>query len=228
MNDLEFEVFQNKLKEALASYDDLKFSTEYSGILQHNVSDCFDVENVVDHWLTTDFWKWKTQDCFNFSDVEGSFFLVDSMPMVKLVWKGLSEVEAEDVERQISFSNEWFWEELGMNDNFELRNMAGFSTDDVFIDCELTNYRIEDHDFDYKFYTICNNEEKIINLNSDQEKKLRIYVESQFAVLSSTDNRSELTYTTILINENYIEYGDIYSDEEIYPLSYFRGSGFPW
>ena len=55
MNDLEFEVFQNKLKEALASYDDLKFSTEYSGILQHNVSDCFDVENVVDHWLTTGF-----------------------------------------------------------------------------------------------------------------------------------------------------------------------------
>ena len=75
---------------------------------------------------------------------------------------------------------------------------------------------------------ILDNEEKIISLNNDQEKKLRIYVESQFASLSSTDNRSELTYTSILINENYIEYGDIYSDEEIYPLSHFRGKGFPW
>ena len=228
MNDLEFEVFQNKLKDALASYDDLKFSTEYCSELQQYVSDCFDVGEVVDYWLSTDFWKWKTQDCFNFSDVEGSFFLVDSIPMVKLVWKGLSEVEAEDVESQISFSNEWFWEELGMNNNFELRNMADFSTDYVFIDCELTNYRIGDLDFNYKFYMILDNEEKIISLNNDQEKKLRIYVESQFASLSSTDNRSELTYTSILINENYIEYGDIYSDEEIYPLSHFRGSGFPW
>lgn len=226
MDDLEFEAFQNKLKEALAFYGELKFSTEYDSVLQHHVDDCFDVARDVDLWLTEDFWQWKTQDCFNFSDVEGCFFLADSVPMVKLVWK-LSEVDGEDFETQISFSNEWFWEELGMNNNFELRNMTGFLTDDVFINCELKNYRIGNLDFNYKFYMILNNEEKIINLNSDQEKKLRIYVESKLPSLSATDNRSELTYTSILINENHIEYGygDIYSDEEIYPLSYFRQSG---
>jgi len=226
MDDLEFEAFQNKLKEALACYGELKFSTEYNSVLTHDVGDCYGVEEDVDTWLYTDFWQWKFCHCFNFSDVEGWFFLADSVPMVKLVWK-FSEVDAEAVETQISFSNEWFWEELGMNNNLELRNMTGFSTDKVFIDSELTNYRIGHLDFNYKFYMILNNEEKIINLNSDQEKKLRIYVESKLPGLSSTDNRSELTYTSILINENHIEiYDDIYSDEEIYPLSYFRESGY--
>jgi len=226
MDDLEFEAFQNKLKEALACYGELKFSTEYSGYLTHDVDDCFNVAGDVDRWLTEDFWQWKFCHCFNFSDVEGRFFLADFVPMVKLVWK-FSEVDAEAVETPFSFSNEWFWEELGMNNNLELRNMTDFSTEKVFIDSELTNYRIGHSDFNYKFYTILNNKEKIINLNSDQEKKLRIYVESKLPGLSSTDNRSELTYTSILITENHIEiYDDIYSDEEIYPLSYFRESGY--